>query len=156
MLLDGRVLGDGIDRTAGERFISRTAVRLPVGWNCIEVFPFLDIKQWKPEYASVWAENDLLASVVARQLHEDEFRSLDPSADVRRSYARLLNEYRTLLDTNPRREEILQQFLREHPELLCPTRTRMWPKLALGEKITDFVFQEGPRNYLLVELVLHR
>ena len=29
---------------------------------------------------------------------------------------------------------------------------KMWPKLALGKKITDFVFQDATSDYLLVEL----
>jgi hypothetical protein len=33
----------------------------------MEVYPFLDLALWKPEYRELWAERDLLASVVARQ-----------------------------------------------------------------------------------------
>ena len=142
------------EKTAGEgqRFLVRSLLRLPVGWDCIEIYPYLDIDHWKPEYAPIWAENDILAAVVSRQLREAHFQSLDPHADARRQYASLLAEFKNLLDSNPDREEILQSFLKDHPALLCPTHTKMWPKLALGVKKTDFVFRDATSDYLLVEL----
>jgi hypothetical protein len=116
------------------------------------VYPFIDPEQWKPDYAPFWAESDILAAVVARRFQEDQFQSLDPNAEARRQVAELLKSYKDLLDSNPEREEILQKFLCEHPFLLCPTHTKMWPKLALGAQVTDFVFQEAIGDYLLVEL----
>ena len=136
----------------GQRFLARSVIRLPVGWDCIEVFPFFDFEQWKPDYAPVWAENDLLAIVVAQQFREAQFQSLDPNAEARRQFDELLRSFKSLLDSDPQREEILQSFLSEHPVLLCPTHTKFWPKLPLGAQVTDFVFQEAARDYLLVEL----
>ncbi|MCH7853192.1 MAG: DUF4263 domain-containing protein [Proteobacteria bacterium] len=63
-----------------------------------------------------------------------------------------MKEFEALLDSEPGREETLQSFLRDHPEILCPTHTRMWPKLALGAKKTDFVFRDADLDYILVEL----
>jgi hypothetical protein len=136
----------------GQRALVRSVVRLPVGWECIEVYPFVDREQWQPDYAPFWAENDILAAVVAQRFKEDQFQSLDPKAEARRQVAALLKSYKDLLDSNPEREEILQKFLCDHPFLLCPTHTKMWPKLALGARETDFVFQEAIGDYLLVEL----
>lgn len=136
----------------GQYFITRTPLRLPVGWECFEVYPGPDPGQWKPEYAPAWAETDLLAAVTAHQLNETYFRSLDPKAAAREEYASLMKEFRVLLDSKPDREEILQKFLRDHPILLCPTYTRMWPKLPFGSKISDFVFRDATSDYLLVEL----
>ena len=57
-----------------------------------------------------------------------------------------------LLDSKPQKEEILQEFLKQHPELLCPAKINIWPKLDIGPYETDFVFQEASGDYLLVEL----
>jgi len=136
----------------GQQFLSRTTIRLGAGWDCIEVFPFFDQSQWKPEYAPAWAENDLLAAVVAKQFQETQFDSLDPKASARNQLGQLLKQYKELLDSNPDCEETLQIFLHENSALLCPAKTKIWPKLALGAQKTDFVFQELTGDYLLVEL----
>lgn len=125
---------------------------MPVGWECIEIFPTTDLSFWKPEYAISWAENDLLASAVTYQLRESHFDSLDPKAVARRKFLKLLDDFKNLLDSNPDREEILQRFLKEQPVLLCPTYTKYWPKLSLGARDTDFVFRDALGDYLLVEL----
>lgn len=148
----GEMLGDGTGGEQPQQFLTRTTVRLPVGWECMEVFPYFNVEQWDTKYTALWAENDLLAAVVAGQFREGQFQSLDPNASARRQFALLLNDYKALLDSNPDREEILQVFLRKHPALLCPTHTRFWPKLALGARETDFVFLEASNDYVLVEL----
>ena len=134
MLPNDKSVGDG------QRFLARSFLRLPLGWECIELFPFFDLEHWTPENAPIWAENDLLAAVVARQFRDAHFKSLDPNASARRHFAELLKKYKDLLDSKPEREEILQRFLRDNPALLCPTHTRMWPKLALGACPSNTVF----------------
>lgn len=136
----------------GQPFITRTALKMPVGWECIEIYPFVDVKSWKEEYAEVWAETDILAAVVAHQARESHYQSLDPNAAARRKYAALLDEFKKLLDSNPEKEETLQVFLKKNPALLCPTHTSMWPKLSFGAHVTDFVFRDATGEYLLVEL----
>jgi hypothetical protein len=133
----GELISDDTHMQKGQRFLTRTFIRLPVGWECIEIFPFLNLEYWKLEYASTWAENDILAAVVAQQYRESQFQSLDPKLAARRQFAQLLQNYKDLLDSNPEREEVLQSFLRDHPSLLCPTHTRFWPKLPLGARETD-------------------
>ena len=150
--LQGELISEGEHSGEGQVFLTRSVFRLPVGWDCIEIYPYLDLEHWKPEFASTWAENDILAAVVARQYKEAQFQSLDPRAEARRQYGAILKEYQALLDSEPEREETLQSFLRDHPEILCPTHTRMWPKLALGAKKTDFVFRDADLDYVLVEL----
>src|SRR5260370_22170563 len=100
----------------------------------------------------MWAEHDILASVVANQFREGQFEALDPNASARREWSLLLKSYKDLLDSNPEREEILQSFLRDNPALLCQTQVRAWSKLPLGARVTDFVFQEAAGDYVLVEL----
>jgi hypothetical protein len=154
--LEIQMLGEMVEnraaQSAGKRFLVRTAIRLPVGWECIEIFPFFNVDHWRPEYAKIWAENDILASVVATQFREAQLQSLDPKATARKQFGNLLKQYQDLLDSNPEREEVLQTFLRQHPEMLCPTCVRFWSKLPLGVRETDFVFQEATGEYLLVEL----
>ena len=136
----------------GRPFVIRSHMRLPVGWERLEVYPFIDLDEWNPNTAHLWAELEILGAVVARQLREVAFDSLDPKASARQHYSALLKEYKELLESSPKREEVLQQFLREHPELLSPSYVALWPKLALGANVTDFVFREATGEYVLVEL----
>lgn len=135
-----------------KRFVALSSLRLPVGWECIEVFPFLDRSYWKPQYARVWAEKDILAAAVAAQYREIQLNSLDPYAGARQEFTRILNEYQSLLDSDPEREEVLQSFLKSHSALLCPTKRKVWPKLPLGSRETDFVFQDANGEYLMIEI----
>ncbi len=152
LCMEGEVVSQGEELGSGQHFLTRTVLRLPVGWDCIEVYPFFNLESWKPEYAKQWAERDILASIVRAQCRDAELNSLDPNASARKHFSSLLNQFKALLDSNPDREEVLQQFLKDNPALLCPVHTKMWPKLALGAKKTDFVFQEATSDYLLVEL----
>ena len=136
----------------GQKFLTRTNIKLPVGWDCIEVYPDIDINGWKPEYAPLWAENDILASTLTFHMQEKSYQQLDPKAEARRQSSKILGEFKALLDSNPDREQTLQTFLQENPALLCPTHSKMWPKLDLGAKETDFVFCDANNDYLLVEL----
>ena len=150
--LHGETLPVSEGAGSGQPFIARSVFRLMAGWECIEVYPHFDPAQWKPEYAHTWAENDILASALVNQLLESHYRSLDPRAEARKQYAMLLNDFKALLDSYPEREQNLQAFLQANPALLCPAHTRMWPKLPLGARVTDFVFRDATNEYLLVEL----
>lgn len=136
-----------------DRFIARAPYRLPVGWQCIEIYPPLSEDYWKPEYAPIWAEIDLLAVIAQKNLIASSLRALDGRGVVRKRSAGLLAELQALLD-GP--EEPVHQFLKQHPELLCPTYERFWSKLPFGEgpgkKVSDFVFREPHDDYLLVEI----
>jgi len=146
-------LGAAADSTAARQpFIAKSQIRLGAGWECIEVFPGLDLNDWRPEFAPLWAENDLLSAALVAQLRDEQHRSLDPKAATRKIYCALLSEYREMLDSAPEREQTLQVFLQANPILLCPTHVCMWPKLPLGAKVTDFVFRDANHEYLLVEL----
>jgi hypothetical protein len=138
--------------SGAQRFLARNIIRFQAGWECIEVFPFFELDRWKPEFALMWAENDLLATIVTRQFQESRLQSLDPNAAARKHFARVLNSFKALLDSDPDREETIQVFLRENPVLLSPTYTRLWPKVPLGACVTDFIFQEAAGDYTLVEI----
>lgn len=150
--LEGETLPSENSGQKSRKFLLRATMILPVGWQCIEIFPFADVNHWKPEYARMWAENDLLAAVVRGQFREAQLRTLDPNAAARKEFGNLLEAYKALLDSNPKREEVLQSFLKENPVLLCPTYTMVRPKLQIGARVTDFVFQAASGDYLLVEL----
>ena len=60
-----------------------------------------------------------------------------------------LDEFEALLDGL---EEPVHQFLKLHPELLCPTYERFWSKMAFGDRVSDFVFRESYNDYQLVEI----
>lgn len=150
--LHGTMPRDGNDVQGEQPFIVRAPFRLPVGWECIEVYPTLSIRDWNPEYAHLWAERDILGAALVAQTKDSMLSALDPRASARRQYAALLSEFKTLLDSDPDREQVLQSFLQKNPILLCPTYVRMWPKISFGATVTDFVFRESNKEYLLVEL----
>jgi hypothetical protein len=142
----------GVEGAPGEpqrRFLVRNQFRLPVGWQAIDVFPPYDADIWKPELAPLWAECDLLAAVLQKNIREDQFRAIDPKAEARKEMAGLIAKCEGLLNGN---EEPLHQFTKSDPQLLCPTHHRVWSKLALGKRETDFVFREPSGDYLLVEI----
>jgi hypothetical protein len=132
-----------------QQFITRSHLKLPVGWHAIEIYPLLGAEHWKPEYAAIWAELDILAIAAQRNLQERQLADLDPRAETRRQYAALLAEFERLLQ-GP--EEPVHQFLRQHPELISPTCDKHWSKVPFGATKSDFVFREPTDDYELVEL----
>src|SRR5712691_10655162 len=136
-----------IDRS--REFVAKGAITLQVGWQALEVYPMLQPEYWNPEFAPLWAETDLLAAVARRQFAETQLAAIDPNVGARRGFKNVLEELSRLLD-GP--EEQAHQFLKQHPEILCPANTASWSKLRLGERITDFVFREAANDYLLVEI----
>lgn len=150
--LHGVLMPEGTDNAPEQSFVARTPLRLFAGWECIEVFLDLELDSWNPEFAPLWAERDVLGAVLVAQNKDAQLNNLDPRASARRHYASLLAKFKTLLDSDPKREQVLQSFLQENPILLCPTHVRMWPKLPLGATITDFVFRDANHDYILVEL----
>jgi hypothetical protein len=136
-----------------DQFIAHGRCRLPVGWQTIEIYPPLSEDYWKPEYAPIWAEMDLLAVIAQKNAIASSLIALDGRGATRKRYSAILAEFKALLD-GP--EEPVHQFLKQHPELLCPTHERFWSKLAFGEgqgkRVSDFVFREPHNDYLLVEI----
>jgi hypothetical protein len=132
-----------------EQFIAHSRFRLPVGWQTIEIYPPLGPEYWKPEYAPMWAELDLLAAIAQKNAFSAILKGLDGRGATRKHYAALLEEFEGLLE-GP--EEPAHQFLKKHPELLCPTHEKCWSKLAFGDRVSDFVFREPHNEYLLVEI----
>ena len=130
-------------------FVAYTRLKLPVGWQAVEIYGLLGEEYWKPEYAPIWAELDILAAIAQKNTVTLKLNQLDGRGAARKRYAALLKEFEALLD-GP--EEPTHQFLKEHPELLCPTHQRMWSKLPFGSRISDFVFRESYDDYLLVEI----
>lgn len=135
--------------TPTHEFVARSKLKLNLGWQAIEVFAPFDPEYWKSEYAPLWAETDLLAAVARKQFSDRRFASLDPNVVARRTFQNLVDQFTTLLGGS---EEPLHQFLREHPQLLCPTHTKFWSKLRFGDRVSDFVFRQPANEYLLVEL----
>jgi len=136
-----------VDRT--HDFVARGTLKLAVGWQAIEIYPPVDAQYWKPEYAPLWAERDLLAAVARRKFEDAQFAAIDPNVAARNKFRNLIEQLQSLLD-GP--EEPAHQFLKSHPELLSPIHMACWSKLRLGERVTDFVFREPANEYLLVEL----
>jgi hypothetical protein len=132
-----------------QQFIAHSRIKLPVGWQAIEIYPLLGDEYWKSEYAATWAELDILAIALQRNQEEAQLNVLDPRANLRRHYADLLAEFEHLLQ-GP--EESVHQFLRQYPELISPTSERHWSKLPFGAGVSDFVFREPHNDYELVEI----
>jgi hypothetical protein len=65
----------------------------------------------------------------------------------------ILQQFETLLDQGPEREEQLHQFLIEHPVLLDPFMTELRSKHELGDDfITDYVIRRTNNEYVVVEI----
>lgn len=124
-------------------------VSLPVGWRAIEVYPLLGDEYWKREYGPLWAEIDILSSVASENTKQSNLNNLDSRGLTRKYYAALLAEFEGLLN-GP--EEPVHQFLKQHPELLCPTAIKSMSKVPFGDRVSDFVLCEPPNDYLLVEI----
>ncbi len=132
-----------------DHFIARGTAPLPVGWQAVEIYPRLSEAHWKPEFAATWAEVDLLTAIATANAEEVDFSRLDGRAAAREHYGKLLEELETLLG-GP--EEPAHQFLKAHPELISPTHDAIWSKHAFGGHVSDFVFREPLKDYLLVEI----
>jgi len=136
-----------IDKT--REFIVAGLFKLPVGWQALEIYPAFQAEYWKPEFAALWAEMDILAAVARRRFADTQLAAMDPNVPARRAFKAALEEFARLLD-GP--EEPAHQFLKKHPEIISPTHTAAWSKLPLGDHVTDFVFREPSNDYLLVEI----
>src|SRR5882724_6950076 len=88
--LEGEMLDASGKVGGGRRFVTRSQMRLGVGWEAIEVFTNVNLDNWRPEYAVGWAERDILAGILTAQNREHEWGKLDPKAAARKSYAALL------------------------------------------------------------------
>ena len=132
-----------------EHFIAHTPMRLPVGWEALEVYPLQDAAYWDAARASTWAELDILAAAAQANLRTQAYLALDGRGETRKQYANLLAEFESLLSGA---EEPVHQFIKKHPELLCPTAERTWSKIPFGDHVSDFVFREATNDYLLVEI----
>jgi Domain of unknown function (DUF4263) len=139
----------GAISSSPEQFIARIVTPLPVGWQAIEIYPRLDETYWKPEYAGAWAKHDLESAIAQRNAIEMAFYQLDGRGAARDRYAEIIGEFEALL-SGP--EEPCHQFLKSHPELICPTHDAYWSKKVFGAHVSDFVFREPHNDYLLVEI----
>jgi len=134
-----------------DQFIAHGVLKLPVGWQAIEVYPLLGEEYWKPEDTRMWAELDLMAAIAQANATDAALRRLDGRQEFRERYAQLLDQFSALL-AGP--EEPVHQFLKLHPEIICPTHEpgAVWSKLRFGDHTSDFVFREPGNDYLLVEI----
>ena len=137
------------DDPSTEHFLSHTPIRLPVGWESIEIYRFQAEAYWDLMRAKIWAEMDILAYSAQANLRTQSYSSLDGRGETRRQYAALLSDFESLL-AGP--EEPVHQFVKRHPELLCPSAEKLWSKLPFGDWVSDFVFREVANDYLLVEI----
>jgi hypothetical protein len=134
-----------------DHFVAHGLAPLNVGWQAVEIYPRLDEAYWKPEYAGLWAQLDLQYAIMQRNLVKQELHSLDGRRVIREQYAKLLEQFETLL-AGP--EEPCHQFLKANPGLLCTTHDPdgAWSKVPFGDHVSDFVFREPYNDYLLVEI----
>jgi hypothetical protein len=135
--------------SAPDHFIAHSALRLPVGWEALELYPPQDVAYWDANRAAMCAELDIYAAAAQANLRTIAYQAIDGRGKSRRQYATLLAEFEQLLSGA---EEPVHQFLKKHPELLLPTAEKTWSKLAFGDHVSDFVFREATNNYLLVEI----
>ena len=133
------------------QFITRTPLRVGVKWNAFEIYSRYQAEQWNPKLTAQWAEQEILLCATRHNMRRERFLAIDPLFDARKHFADLLGSFDQALE-GARREEDLQQYLTDNPSVIEPTYKDVWPKLALGAHITDFVFESATGEYLLVEL----
>lgn len=134
---------------ASQPFIATSCVVLPVGWVAFQVYRDTDLDLWDPAQAPWWAERDLLETLAKTNATKLDLARYDGRSEARREVVALLREFASLLD-GP--EEPAHQFLKAHPEFICPTAERVWSKLPFGERVSDFVVRQAPDDYELVEI----
>lgn len=134
---------------SARQFVATGPMTLKVGWQSFEIYQPFDADYWNPQFAASWAETDLLAAVARRHLAQSSLTAIDPNVAARKEFARILAELEQLLE-GP--EEPAHQYLKRHPEILCPAHIAAWSKLPLGDHVTDFVFRQVPDKYLFVEI----
>ena len=132
-----------------EEFVAIGKAEMPVGWQAIELYPHYTPERWDRAAAPLWAELDVLAMLAHINITSAQLASLDGRVEARRRYAALLREFEALLD-GP--EEPVHQFLKAHPELVCPTSDKRWSKVPFGDRVSDFVFRQAHEDYELVEI----
>jgi hypothetical protein len=132
-----------------DHFIAHGVIKLPVGWQAIELYPRLSEEYWKPEYAADWARLDLLSVIAQRNAVTSALHRLDGRRADREYFTRVLEQFEGLLRGQ---EPPCHQFLKDKPYLICPTFDACWSKVPFGERISDFVFREARDDYLLVEI----
>jgi len=142
------------DESDGTTFITRSSVRLPLAFDELDVFDKHTSSEWEGLPAAVWAEMDILRTAATKNARNDRFAKLDPRFNLRSHYLSLLDDFDKTLATATREEE-MQSFLHSNPSFIEPTSSRVWPKLAIGKRVTDFVFRRATGDYLLVELEHH-
>ena len=138
-------------REPSKPFVTRTPLRLPVSWEALDVYGPFPPEGQSSARIKQWAENNILLVAARENAHLEKFRSLDPKFEAREFFGKLVAEFDHVL-AEAGREEDLQRFLRDNPVFVDPTHSRVWPKLALGQRVTDFVFRSATGQYLLVEL----
>lgn len=117
-------------------------------WDSLHMLSDRSPGRWTSHAARRRANQDVAQMLASRlmNLPKDEARTVG---------ARLqeaVQEFEALLDSDPA-EEVVQQFLSEHPVLVDPTALSVRPKVRLGsEHITDFVVEVSQGEYELVEI----
>ncbi len=132
-------------------FITRTPIKVKVNWKAFEVYSGYCEAQWTCNAVAAWAENDVLLTAARKNARDEQFTAVDPTFRARQHFAGLVEDFGRVLAAAITEEE-LQKFLAANPSFLEPAYVRVWPKLALGNCVTDFVFQRAIGDYLLVEL----
>lgn len=129
--------------------------RSVVEWDYARISTKADASKWVPELAQSKASADALGYLTAHLLHLPKNNGQPPAVARDAAIDKLSSiilDFETLLDGEPR-EEMIQQFLRQHTFLLCPTASRVAPKVKLGsEYVTDFVIEQHEPSHILVEI----
>ena len=65
----------------------------------------------------------------------------------------VLEAFEKLINNSPNSEPAFQKFLTQHPQLLDPIATKVWPQPNLfGFKKPDFIVQKADGSYLVIEI----
>jgi hypothetical protein len=135
----------------GKPCIVRMPMEIGVGWCGFEIFRSYHFDQWNQKLADFWAEQEILLYITQYNTKKEKLLALDPMFNARKYFLALIQQFDEVLQ-KAKKEEELQQFLKDNPILIEPTYKNVFPKLPFGPHITDFVFERATGDYLLVEL----
>ena len=103
----------------GKSFIARTPMEIGVGWCGFEIFKSCRFDQWNPKLANFWAEQEILLCITRYNIKKQKFLALDPMFNARKYFLALIQQFDEVLE-KAKKEEELQQFLKENPILIEP------------------------------------
>lgn len=150
--IDGVEFVGNMTEESGREFQVRKVVQLPLYWDAISIYAWTKPEVMREANFELLAERHFFETAFQTVKGEYLWLRKNSQARLREYYKAIVDEFSRLLDAGDTAEELLQQFLTRHGEVMSPGYKRFFPKVVLGAHVTDFIVEERSGEYLLVEL----